>query len=283
MTKGPLLQTKWGQGEPWNTCVPYAYDNTQRCPTGCVAVAGSQMLYYLHYKLGMPETSWETGSCTGSSGEVIHNYHFSFGRRTSATWDTMATRFYQSSTATDLAAILMGYVGSKIGMDYTKDRSGADTKYLVGFFLGEGIQSNFTDYNSTDILGSLSNDMPVILSAKSTVHHVKFLGMTLYTWYEDGHAWVADGYERQQTKYTYYYEWLPADGANSPLKARPVDLMEQTYKTEESISTTNLLIMNWGWDGSADNGRYTLTGDWNATSTYNFVYNRKMIINFAKK
>jgi hypothetical protein len=46
-TEGPLLTTKWGQDEPWADCVPYNKDYTGKCPTGCEAVAGAQMLYYL--------------------------------------------------------------------------------------------------------------------------------------------------------------------------------------------------------------------------------------------
>lgn len=148
------------------------------------------------------------------------------------------------TNGTNKVAIIIGYVGWKVGMKYKEeDDSGAQTEDLAGLFSEEAIQSNFTDYNSSDILRSLSNDMPVILSAKSTVHHVKFPGITLQAWCEDGHAWVADGYERRQTKFTYYYQWVGADGINSPLKAAPMTYLEQT-KTAESISITNLLIMN---------------------------------------
>ncbi|MCT4603485.1 MAG: C10 family peptidase [Marinifilum sp.] len=45
--KGPLLKTKWGQGNPWNTDVPYALINDNKwikCPTGCTAVAMAQFI-----------------------------------------------------------------------------------------------------------------------------------------------------------------------------------------------------------------------------------------------
>jgi len=54
------------------------------------------------------------------------------------------------------------------------------------------------------------------------------------------------------------------------------------FKTEEVITTTNLLIMNWGYDGSWDDGRYSLDGLWNANSG-DHQYRREMLINFAKK
>ena len=43
---GPLIQTKWGQSDPWNKCVPALAYADRNCYTGCVAVAGAQMLYY---------------------------------------------------------------------------------------------------------------------------------------------------------------------------------------------------------------------------------------------
>ena len=53
-------------------------------------------------------------------------------------------------------------------------------------------------------------------------------------------------------------------------------------KTEESISNTTYLIMNWGWNGSYDSGRYSTTGDWKVDD-YNFRYEKAMISNFKKK
>lgn len=48
----PLLQTVWGQDEPYNNLCPtfqYGSDLYARCVTGCVATAMAQVLYYCQY------------------------------------------------------------------------------------------------------------------------------------------------------------------------------------------------------------------------------------------
>lgn len=40
-----LILTKWGQGYPWNNKLPIDTSNdNQKCPTGCIAVAASQII-----------------------------------------------------------------------------------------------------------------------------------------------------------------------------------------------------------------------------------------------
>jgi hypothetical protein len=41
--------------------------------------------------------------------------------------------------------------------------------------------------------------------------------------------------------------------------------------------------MNWGYNGSYDNSKYTLTGDWRTSSATNFQYKREIIVGFRKK
>ncbi len=101
---GPLLPTKWGQGSPWNTCVPFTgIDQKTRCPTGCVAVAGAQMLYYLNRNINKPRNTWAQGSCWGWSendGNYLttsYNYGFSFGNWSSETWSHMPMRWFLGS------------------------------------------------------------------------------------------------------------------------------------------------------------------------------------------
>ena len=45
----PLLKTTWNQWEPYNGKCPIK--SGELCPTGCVATAMSQILYYYHYPL----------------------------------------------------------------------------------------------------------------------------------------------------------------------------------------------------------------------------------------
>ena len=58
----PLLTTEWGQGEPFNLLCPTL--DGKKTPSGCVATAMSQILYYFKY----PETGKGTSSYTVLGG-----------------------------------------------------------------------------------------------------------------------------------------------------------------------------------------------------------------------
>jgi len=151
-----------------------------------------------------------------------------------------------------------------------------------------GIKCDYSDYNSSKIIPSLNQNMPVIVGAMEGRSGFSILGLIDLYSYESGHAWVIDGYEHQQTTYIYYYHWVgsgkPIDSGKMPVNDdQPKDLNGQSeYMTDVSTINTYRLIMNWGWDGSSDEGRYTLDGDWQ-TGSDNFLYKREMIINFEKK
>ena len=296
---GPLIQTKWGQGLPWNTCVPNNVNTGKNCATGCVAVAGAQMLYYLHYLWNVPATMYSSGYCSGyvvSSNS--YDYSFSFSNRTETAWDEMAKQInwgldYQGkpimilNNGTQLVSFLMGYIGWQVGMTYG-EQSGAPLENLVGFFSSEGINSSCADFNSSTIVPSINNNLPVIVSAAATQNNHTFLGLFhLYYTYDDGHAWIIDGYQNKQIKYTYSYEWHPNVDPN-PLLITPI-----YYKTEENIiATPNYFSMNWGWDSYSDSGWYAMGNNavWtvvdydknNNPINVNYQYQKKMIVNFSK-
>lgn len=55
---------------------------------------------------------------------------------------------------------------------------------------------------------------------------------------------------------------------------------------EEFVETEyEYLLMNWGWNGFGDNGKYSpsVNGDWiinNPPDTYNFKYSKKIMYDF---
>ena len=56
-----LIPVCWHQNSPFNNYCPLVSQNsTYRCPAGCVAIAGAQTLYYLHYYFGHPVSSPST-------------------------------------------------------------------------------------------------------------------------------------------------------------------------------------------------------------------------------
>lgn len=292
--KGPLIQTKWGQSTPWNSCVPFDKTQSQRCLVGCSAVATGQMLYYLHNQTGVPSSAYQQGSCVGysESGGVLwgvfdtYNYAFSFSNYSTTAWNNMAKRW--NETGTNYSAVFLGYVASGINSRFGKDGTSASASDDINLIRNNGI--NCTDevnYDYSTVLSSLNNNMPVLTTARTLSGYtwVLFVRFDNYS----GHAFIIDGYVTQRTQYTYYYEWVTTGGGTPPImqvKQKSSSTITQS-KNEVTVSTNTLLTMNWGWDGSYDSGLYSLTGDWlaggNEEVNYNFVYERKMITGFSKK
>ena len=274
---GPLVNTKWGQGTPWNSCVPYNREYTERCLTGCVAVAGAQMLYYLHYNISKPLNMYSVGSCYGWSEDDASSYYFNFSNSNSTTWDLMAKKYYDAG-GQDRVSTLMGFVGNSINMDYSDEGSSASTGDLESYIKSYNIDCNYTDYNYSTVLSSLNSNMPVIVRAERFDKWVSFLGINLWKTYV-GHAWLIDGYETTRTEYTRTYEWVVIDNGE-PTEPSMYIIEDYGEKTETYVSATTYLIMNWGWDGSGDLARYSLISDWEPYPDRNYIYDRKMMYGF---
>lgn len=241
-----LIETKWGQDPYFNKCVPYKRDYSGRCPAGCVAVAGAQMLYYLHYKLGVPSPMYSEGSCTGWSDGNTSNYSFSFSNPTTTVWDQMAKYYWQSEAATSKSSILIGYVGYSVGMKYDDDGSSASTSDLVGsVFNAEGISCSYGDYDVYTILSNLNAHLPVVIRADGTKKRIFFI-----PYYRDGHSWIIDGYKinGSQTYFRMNWGWF---GSN-----------DDTYFLATASGDSD-------WEITADGEKYY------------FVHNRKIIHGFS--
>ncbi len=175
----------------------------------------------------------------------------------------------------------MGNIGYSIGMEYGYN-SQAETEDLVGYFSNNGVNCTYGDYNSSIIRNNLNNQMPVILKAYATRYLHYYAGIPIGPYsYKNGHAWIANGIEDLKVHYKYYYQWFSKD---NPLPE--VDLLDTEHiRTEEQDLVTNsYLLMNWGYDGLWDQGRYQFSIDaiWEANEN-SYQYIKKMIYNFSKQ
>jgi len=146
-----------------------------------------------------------------------------------------------ASTAT--TAALMAFIGNAVDMDYGCGTSGAQSDDASDAFrnvLGYGNASNVSDFNHSTVKQQLNWNDPVYLAAYRSKKRC-FLGWCSY---ENGHAWVTDGY-----KSTYYCE---------------------------SGTSYLLLHMNWGWGGFSDS--WYAYNRWNP-GTLDYQYKKRMIYN----
>nr|WP_311144695.1 C10 family peptidase [uncultured Porphyromonas sp.] len=298
---GPLIKTKWGQSEPWNSCTPYWQDTKKRCPTGCVAVAGAQMLYYFHSLKNKPRVFFSQGSCRGwIGGRHSASYSFSFSNPQEDVWDQMALYKREPQKSAYPVALLMGFVGSRIDMKYSDKASGADDEKLVRLYRDFfGIRSEYADYKEELVRASLDNNLPVNVSAYAERRRpIEFIGIGWI--YDRGHAWIIDGYKDKRICYTYTYERRPwrntGDESYSSVQSDQQSTartprVEPSFKLErpkyEIIETSTVSIsyfwkMNLGWNGQADDADYgTWEGEiWDAGG-HRFEYKKKIIHNFS--
>ena len=285
---GPFIKTKWGQLSPWNDCTPYAYDSEddryEKCATGCVAVAGAQMLYYFHYLMNKPAEFFSEGKCEGWINGDEYNYSFSFSDPSADVWDMMALSdsYYFKTEGTKLVSNLLGYVGSKIKMKYGLNKSSANTGDLVNVYKDFGIESEYTDYSPDKVKESLNKQIPVNIRAWASRERKKFLFINVGWSYYDGHSWLIDGLKEKTIQTTYTYRRVPHPRDGTLLRVATLQpILDDTYTTSVT-STTRYWKMNFGADGSYDDADYNTAESsvWNC-GKYGFQYEKRIIHNFS--
>lgn len=160
--KGPLMATRWGQGEGFNNLIPYTcsdnpFNHTGRAFTGCVATAMSQVLKY-HHK----PSSWSYSDMSNDVGN-IHT---------------------QS---------LMYSVGLSVDMNYGCTVSGANAANMAPSFIntfGYSSAIYVPGYDADIVYGQIAVNRPVILTGGRKTNGITYP----WNYFSDGHAWVSDGY-----------------------------------------------------------------------------------------
>lgn len=166
-TVGPLLQTAWAQGYPYNLLCPAAANpNTSYSfgfgidPTGCVATAMAQVMYYWKYPA---------------------NYN----------WAVMPlTSSYTGSSASNVAvAQLMRDAGTSVSMVYGDQASSPNANYNItctmafkaAFHYSSSAEANFNAQSYPTVISNINAGEPLLFSGDTNT---------------DGHEWVCDGYEQ---------------------------------------------------------------------------------------
>ena len=179
----PILgDVEWGQDEPYNNLCPML--NNERCVTGCVATAISQIMYVHKY----PTQGTGSYSYTQENG-VSASANFG---ATTYEWANMLPYYNKGAYTEEQAnavATLMYHVGVASNMEYDPEGSGALSSVALAnmskyFGYDAGITPNPKDYMDEEvvlqnIVADLQAQMPVYIS-----------GVTEQM---EGHAFVCDG------------------------------------------------------------------------------------------
>lgn len=124
----PMLTTKWGQDNPFNLKCP-SYFPLMHCPTGCVATAMSQILYY-NRKSSVDKTAADIEGYTTKTNQ----YQIEFvGKGAKIDWDNMLDSYSLLSPQSRKQAVagLMSYCGAALQTDYRQDGASANSADVV--------------------------------------------------------------------------------------------------------------------------------------------------------
>ena len=118
----PLMKTKWDQFEPYNNLTPTYTEKgeTFHYPTGCLATAMAQIMYYYkHPKKGAGESAYYVN---GKTIPIIIDFS-----QTEYDWDNILESYSSTYTEAQAEAVatLMYHCGTSVKMTYDKSGSGA--------------------------------------------------------------------------------------------------------------------------------------------------------------
>lgn len=210
----PILgNVEWGQGEPYNNLCPTV--NGERCVTGCVATAISQIMYVHKH----PTKGTGSHSYTSATHQLTSSANFS---ATTYDWSNMLPYYYNNynTTQANAVATLMHHVGIVAEMDYDPEGSGANSAYTLSqmatyFGYDAGIRTLPKDYMReeevmTAIISDLEQGHPVFVSGR--------------TKNDEGHAFVCDG---MQSDGYLHINWGWYGGANGYFALSALDPEQQ--------------------------------------------------------
>ncbi len=279
---GHLTVTRWHQHTPHNNACPYLStanpgnpdDYFDRSPAGCVAIAAAQLLYFYHYKIGIPDKAPVTAYCNDKNNAFPHPTVHVDTTMSTTVWDSMdpGPLYLTWGDTFDASYALIADIGKRVNMYYGNSGSSATSSDLQSVFSHYGLSlSYYNSYQPSLMISSLQRGYPVYLKAYGTVIS-QFWG-----WYADGHAFLVDGYKSYYTKYTKTYEWV------EPLSPEMQSIVPDMVVIEYTSPSIQIIRMNWGWGNTNISETFSIMGSWATTvdgENYDFIYERGMFYGY---
>lgn len=251
----PLVATKWNQSAPYNNLCPV--QNNQRCVTGCVATAMSQVLKYYEY----PTKGIGTYSYEWNNNGTKTTLSFDYGS-TTFDWANMTDTYDSNSTAAQQTAVatLMKACGVAVDMNYTYQSSGAQSwkvgrAYIEQFGYDKGLRYLQRDYYTIPewedmIYDNLKNYGPVTYGGQSN---------------DGGHEFVCDGYQNGY----FHINWGWGGMSDGYFLITALDPDAQGIGGSTSGYNFSQDMVCYVSHGNADNDEYFYQMCWNGDVNFN--------------
>lgn len=227
VTQPHLLQTKWGQGYPWNIRAPYTDVTLQtHCLTGCGPVAMAQVLFYLQSLVPdeLQYTPYEdcivnkyipgtSSYITLSSSDIT----FTPTYNPASVWNSMPLNQYGAGSFAAVSTLMID-IGRITNTEYYAGTSSTYSSYIWLAFNNYFHITSLNISHDFDVLSELiiDNNMPAIML-------IGYMGSGPDAPFVGGHYVVADAMK----------EYRETTNGNT-------------------VVTGRYIGFNWGWNGNCD-------------------------------
>ena len=247
----PMLQTEWGQNDPYNRMCPR--DGSYRTQTGCVATAVAQVMKFYEWpaKTGKGVIDYKTYRKGIPVKIDLSDYSFA--------WSYMLNTYEKdkfSNAQANAVSKLMYAAGAASETDYAASESGStlfDSELGLWRYFGYDKDMcllsarNMSDERWEEILlNELNERRPVMMSANASGKQV-------------GHAFVLDGYQLKNGNLYYHVNWGWSGAGNGNY------LINKLTPTEDgkdmgvgSFSDSQLIVINCQPEDGKENTAYAM-------------------------
>ena len=261
-----LTHTTWGGGAPYNQYCPiYSDIPSMHANAGSEAVAGGQMVYYMHYNCELCDEIYSTAFCSAHIGDNPMDWtNMEQFNKSAANWAN-----FQTSDSSRMAAVMLANIGSGMQMNYGLNYSYGDIDALQDVLYNEyGLESFLVSFSDPTV--SAFGEIDEILidhGIPSIVHSDGDGEETLpYTFIVDGYRL---GYKYTWGVYIYQYD-------------NPADFQQFGTLSSDSFlistSTETHYYMNWGFNGNCNDVVFADENNW--SFYYGNYTNRECMLSF---
>lgn len=240
-----LLQTKWGQGHPWNIRAPYTSINLQQhCLTGCGPVAMAQLLYYLQYKVGIQYSPYLDCYTYKYIPDNLNYIYLGPGDVTFSSSNDDPVIVWNSMPLDSLCVGQSFEAVSTLMIDMGRITNSRYFRYATSTYDYELANSFMSDLHLTVLSGDVDFVTLSELIIQDRMPAIFLIGHAdSWSSWSNGHFVVADA-------------------------------MRETYQTNNDVLTGRYVGFNWGWDGQCDDiWLNTDVINWNIQSNnYNTIH-----------
>ena len=199
----PLIKTKWGQEEPYNSAIPHM-EGFQPFVTGCTSTAIAQVMNYYQYpQKGEGSNSYQITYNDENALKITFSADFN----TTYDWNNMLDDYSHgySQMQADAVATLMYHIGVSEGTSYSDIDHGSSASLhdgaiaMIEYFnydksMETAERKHFTDDEWERIIyHELENGRPVLYSGRTS--------------FDSGHSFIIHAYDAEENLYAINWGW----------------------------------------------------------------------------